>query len=281
MLTVLVLLERSWRRLFSLIPHYVLVAAYLVIHLLFFGLPPGSVYVLQFSPKVLNTLGWYLLWAFNLPELLVDYIGPGLHINPNLWAFHGTQTMVILAFFAVTVTGALFALVKKPKGNWAITIIAASWFFLTLVPVAFLPWHKFTYELGVPLVGLVLFLGWLMARQNNKFLLIICGAWLATSLFTLRLTAQTHWIVQGAQVAKRVETYFRTYQGNKNIVFYDTPADAGLPWSPASELKLDLSNQDFFAVFYPGKYQVAYLSQLPDNRNPTITYLSARKFMGY
>lgn len=281
---MIVLTGRAWRRFWVLVPFCLLLGGYLFVHLVFYGLPPGSVYVLDLSTKVLNTFMWYVLWAFNLPELLVDYIGPGLRLNQNLILFYGGDVAVILLFFIVTVTGAILSGFSRiRKQSLAMPLFLLAWFGLTLAPVILLPWHKFTYELGVPLVGMTILLGWLLAKSARKLVAIFCLAWLLTSVLTLQLTQKTHWIVLGAKVAQRVERYFQAnHKGLKtNLVFYDTAADKVLPWSPANELKLDLSNNDFFDLYYPGRFNVSYLPQLPATLEANVTYIGARQFLGY
>jgi hypothetical protein len=283
-----IIYERSWSKIKFLIPNILLVAAFLFIHIVFYGLPPGEVYKLDFSPKIFNTLMWYALWSFNLPELFVDFIGPGISLNPNLLNFYGKETIAIVALFLITISLGFFALLRQKRVNLNVVIFCAGWFLATLTPIIFLPWHKFTYGLGVPLVGLTIFLGLLfskLTKLTNKttrvILSIFCLVWFLTSVATLYLTYKTHWIITGAKVAKRVQKYFHNYQGQQKIVFYDNPEDKVLPWSPANEVKINLSNQDFFEVYYPEKYKVYYLPQLPENPDPETTYIPARQFLGY
>lgn len=283
-LGIFIFTEKRWHRFLTLLPFGAVLAVYLYFHFASYGLPAGNEYKWDFSLKVINTLFWYLLWSFNLPEMLVDFIGPGLHLNLDLLRYYGREIAPILLFFLITIGSLLLAVLKKPKIDWRILLLGSAWFFLTLAPVIFLPWHKFTYELGVPLIGLALLLGWLMTKISSKTIFIFCFAWLATSLFTLRLTAKTHWVTTGAKVAQRVQAYFLSSESSINqpkIVFYDTAPDASLPYSPANELKIDLSNNDFFTVYYPGKFKVSYLPELPKNPEPDTLYIRARKFLGY
>lgn len=279
-LTLLTFFQGRFRVWWKLVPYYVATGVFMFIHLFFYGLPPGSVYTLDFSPKILNTLSWYVLWSFNLPEMFVDFVGPGIRINPNLLRFYGLEVFSIMTFFLITIAALVAVWRRLP---FRLTILSFGWFLATLLPVIFLPWHKFTYELGVPLVGLVLILGWLLAKTTPRLAVVFCLAWLITSFLTLRLTIQTHWITIGPQITKRVYDYFASNRTKleKYIVFYDTSADKPLPWSPAQELKINLSDQDFFTVYYPGQYVVTYLSEEPKKKSFQTAYISARQFLGY
>ncbi|MBI4099497.1 hypothetical protein HY440_00665 [Candidatus Microgenomates bacterium] len=279
-LTLVVFLQNKWSQVWKLIPYYFTTGVFLFVHLVFFGLPPGSVYTLDFSAKVLNTLMWYGLWAFNLPEMFVDFVGPGLRLNPNLLRFYGFEVTAIMVGFLATIVGLIFSW-RRPTTKFA--LFCLGWFIATLLPVIFLPWHKFTYELGVPLVGLVFLLAWFLTKTSRRVMIFFCLAWLATSWLTLQLTARTHWITQGPPIAKRVERYFVANEKlvSKNVVFYDTADDISLPWSPANEVKINLSDQDFFEVYYPGRFTVTYLQKTPEKFEPETSYIPARQFLGY
>lgn len=279
-LTLLLLYQKRWGQWWKLIPYYSATGIFMFIHLVYFGLPPGSVYKLDFSLKFVNTLAWYVLWSFNLPEMFVDFVGPGLRINPNLLQFYGLEVLAIMVFFLLTIIS-LIATWRRRSAK--LVVFSLGWFLATLLPVVFLPWHKFTYELGVPLVGLVLLFSKMMEKVTPRVLTLFCFAWLVTSLLTLRLTIQTHWITTGPQITRKVYDYFVANQNDleKYVVFYDTAADKPLPWSPAQELKINLSNQDFFTVYYPGRFTVAYLSEEPEKIAAKTSYVPARQFLGY
>lgn len=275
-----IVLTLTGRQFKKLIPFYLATGIFLFIHLYFYGLPPGNVYKMDFSLKILNTLSWYLLWSFNLPELFVDYLGPGLHLNLNLINFYGREAVAIMFFFLTTIIS-LFFVFKKI--NLKLIIFCLGWFLITLMPVIFLPWHKFTYELGIPLVGIALILASLLAKTKTKIAVIFCLGWFLTSVSTNFLTYKTHWITQGPKISEKVKKYFQnnSFSLNKNLVFYDTPKDASLPWGPANEIKINLSNQDFFTVYYPGKFQASYLKKIPEVSDKNTSYINARQFMGY
>jgi hypothetical protein len=108
------------------------------------------------------------------------------------------------------------------------------------------------------------------------FLFILC--WLITSYLTLSLTRTTNWITTGANTAKRVYDYFAINQNKylgKTIVFYDTPADSGLPWSPTQVVKVVLSGNNFFYVFFP---QLA--SKISYSGRGEVD-IGSRQFLGY
>jgi hypothetical protein len=263
----------------------------LAFHFHNFGLISGDSYVWDFSPtRAINSLVWYGLWSLNLPEMLIDFLGPGLHFNPNLFRFWSNEIIPIFAFFSLQILIVFGSIIKffrvsKKNRNWYFIILTALWFVATLAPVIFLPVHKFTYYLTLPLVGVVFIISHLLSNLKTRICIIFCVVWLATSVFSLRLTLETNWIIQGENVSARVYQYFNQNKLNSslnNIVFIDTTDDASLPWSPTTTLKTVLSDRNFFDVFYPGlsgKINYIGLDKISDIKNTQV--IKSRQFLGY
>src|SRR5258708_5255643 len=69
-------------KLLLLLPFFIFGLGRFLLLLIFKNLPHQNVYQPVTNPKTaLNTLAWYVLWSFGLPEILVDFIGPGFRIN--------------------------------------------------------------------------------------------------------------------------------------------------------------------------------------------------------
>lgn len=264
--------------LIRLTPYILVLFLYLYLHFFHFGTIEGDSYVWDFSPvRALNTIFWYFLWSLNLPEMLVDFVGPGIHINPNLFKYWSSQITPIFILFIVQMCLLFYVSLKsKILNHKSILLFSFFWFFLTILPVIFLPLHKFTYYLTLPLVGVVLLFSYMI--HNSRFLVSFCVAWLALSLFSLKLTVNTNWITQGVKISERVNTYFkeneRSLEG-KTITFIDTPEDEALPWSPTETVKTVISDKNFFELYFP-------------NLSENISYggegginINSRQFLGY
>lgn len=255
----------------SLFSHLAILAIYLVFRFFHFGFATGDSYSWQISPQVFNTLGWYGLWSFNLPEMWVDFIGPGLHLNPNLLKYWKAETLSIAG-----VSVALLAIWTKKFRPDRIQAFGLIWFVTSLGPLLLLPWHKFAFYLTLPLVGIVLILA---QTATKKFTIL----WILLALLTYNLTLRTHWISQGANTARRWHEFFQTSRGSlagKTLIFYDTQEDSQLPWSPTQVLKTTLSDQNYFQVYSPNT-QAEYLETRPDGINSTQIPISSRQFLGY
>jgi hypothetical protein len=159
-------------------------------------------------------------------------------------------------------------------------LFAVLWFGITLLPVLFLPIHKFTYYLTLPLVGVVLILGYLFeeAKISKVGIILFLTIWTIMSVLTIRLAIQTSWVTQGEKISERVDLYFKQNESNlalKSIVFVDTSKDASLPWSPTATVKTALSGNSFFDVFYPKLAANVFYTGRGD-----VT-IESRQFLGY
>jgi len=269
----------------SIIPYFVLVSFYLCMRFKYYGFAQGDSYVWNYSIKrVLNTLFWYKLWSFNIPETLVDFVGPGLNFNPNLFRYWGKEFSIIFSLFIVQITVIFIAVVikfKKIIEDWKIYLFSIVWFSFSLIPVIFLPVHKFTYYLTLPLIGLCIFIGNLLITVKVKkiFIVVFIIVWSGLSFTTLELTKETNWITQGSKTSKLVFNYIQENKNDligNNIIFYDTKDDFTLPFSPTKVVSTSLSGDNFFKVFYDGKINVSYL-----NGYDKIGNLKSRQFLGY
>jgi len=267
--------------LLQLIPFVLATLVYLYLHFFHFGTIEGDSYVWNFSLiRAVNTIFWYLLWALNLPEMLVDFVGPGINLNPNLFKYWSAQIIPIFILFTTQISLIVFAFIgsfkSKLNDTKFVVILSALWFTLTLLPIVFLPLHKFTYYLTLPLVGVVFFLSFIF--HKSKLLVPFCLVWLTTSIFSLNLTKETNWITKGAETSKRVYTYFKlnsNKMGSKTISFVDTAEDKTLPWSPTTTIKTVISDKNFFDLYFP-----KLSNNISFNEGGDIK-INSRQFLGY
>lgn len=104
------------------------------------------------------------------------------------------------------------------------------------------------------------------------------------SLLTIRLTQETHWVINGKKIANNVNTYIianfeELRKKGNDIVFYDISSDKIYePWWPSQTLKTTLSDQNYFDVFWRRIFKVTYLSSIPDRtENPIQANLFLNK----
>jgi hypothetical protein len=276
------------------LPYLLTLAVYLLLRFRFYGFATGDSYVWDFSIKKLaNTLFWYLLWSLNLPESLVDFIGPGIKVNANLFIYWSKQIIPILVLFfaeGIILVAALLKAVyiknqRMRKDGSLLSLFCILWFLVTIAPVAFLPLHKFSFYLTLPLFALTLRISYLLEKSKlgNLFIGAFVIVWIVMSVLTVNYSRSTSWITQGEAVSKRAFDYFAANLAKidgKNVYFSDTFSDLTLPWSPTSVVQTVLSGQNFFKVFYPSLAdRVNYVS---GGKVPQGSYIiKSRDLLGY
>lgn len=254
---------------------------YLIAHLFFYGVAKGDSYVWDFSiKKVLNTVFWYLLWSLNLPETLVDFIGPGFYVNPDLFRYWATTIYPILALFAIQLIFIAILMLRflDKVNNKKNSLFAMVWFLLSLTPVVFLPIHKFAFYLTLPLIGVVYRIAYLIEQSKLRtiFIVLFLGIWATTSYLTIQHTINTSWITNGEEIASKVYVYFKMSGFDaKKISMVDTVADRDLPWSPTAVVKNALSDKNFFIVYFPN------LADKIEYNGKSMDKINSRQFLGY
>jgi hypothetical protein len=173
----------------KILPFVFVLIAYLFLHFYYFGVLAGDSYVWNFSlAKLANTVTWYGVWSLGIPEMFVDFFGPGLHVNPNLFLYWSLQVIPILILFISECVLLIYMFIKtRNSKKYIILLFGGLWFLITLLPVAFLPIHKFSYYLTLPLVGMVILISYLVSYQKKIIGCLFCGVWFAISLVNLNL----------------------------------------------------------------------------------------------
>lgn len=271
-------------------PFLLLVFLRFMIFLQITGLPQQSVYQPVFSIKsLLNSLSWFTLWSFGAPEILVDFIGSGFHLNPNFLKWYGDYAIVVFPSLGFLIGSLILLLIFKKelikdKHSFSTNrnlILFLICFTVSLTPFLFFPWHKFIYYLSFPIVWLSLFLGEIMSQLwRTKFLLrvfvvLYLVAFLVVTYETVNLNKITYWAAKRATAAQYLlsDIKLKYPSVDKNTVFYiiDDPnyPNIAKEWGTSSrQASYILSGSDAFRLLYQdSKIRVyyQYMNNLPEN----------------
>lgn len=202
---------KNWNRkiIWRILPFVEIIIIYLLITLSFNSLPNQQVYQPIFSLKsVLNTSVWYTLWNFGFSEMLVDFIGPNLSVNPNLIKWYGNYVYLILFLsflFFISVTY-LFWIFKEKIFKTKLLFLFFVCFLITLSPFLFFPQHKSTYYLSFSSVWFAGLVSSLIAPAYTKyFKILVCLIVIimfTISYQTIQLNKLTYWAAKRAVAAK-------------------------------------------------------------------------------
>ncbi len=220
-------------------------------------------YHLSFSIKRLaNTLSWYTGWALGLPEMLIDFVLPGLKIRDSIfryWPYF--YTPILFGFFACL--GAITLMVRnagkcgvfKNKAFWLLVL----WFPLGLLPILFLPQHKSTHYLYPVLPAFWGAISCLVVSAKVKPAIVglfVGGAVLlnTTSSFAGR---ELYWAASRNRLAEKmmriVTSENRKLPPGSGIYFKNDPnyPFVAKDWGGTSkQAAFVLNNEDAFQLFY-------------------------------
>lgn len=286
--------RKSWKLLVTnMAPFLLLVLLRFTVFLVITGLPQQSVYQPVFSAKsLLNSLSWFTLWSFGASEILVDFISPGFHLNPNFIKWYGDYATVTFPLLGFLINSLILLIIFKKElikdKNLSLFLIC---FIISLTPFLFFPWHKFIYYLSFPIIWLSLFLGEVISqlwRTNfflKAFVVLYLVMFLVVTYETINLNKVTYWAAKRAAVAQYLLSDLKTKYPSldKNTVFYimDDPnyPNIAIEWGTSSKQAFYiLSGSDAFKLLYHDlgiKVFYQFMNNLPSdiNQSKMITYM--------
>lgn len=206
-----------------LFPYASILGIYLFGHLIYYGIASGPSYTFMLGKSTFNILAWYFLWALSTPNILIDFIGPGLRISPVFLQVTQYQGLIYFVLFPLLVILGLVLLVKLVKlatrsRNWQklkLPLFGSCWFVTGMVPLVIFPLHKLATEQAFSLVGLSLGLAFLLdvfvySRSKYRILAFaFIAVYFVIAVNSILLGRRAHWIVRSAQQAKSVIDFMK------------------------------------------------------------------------
>jgi len=271
----------NWRRT---LPFFLILAPYLYLRFSQFGAVSGESYVWDFSPvKIANTLMWYVLWSIGAPELLVDYIGSGLKPVPRLFIDFPVWSFIILSLLLMTTAFLTVMFVKKIKSVDGQFILFAFLFIISLGPLLFLPQHKFSLELGLPLVWFSLATA-LFLPAKGKLPIAFLALYLVLNLSMNYLTYLHHYSVQRGIIARNVHQYITANYPQKPessyFEFINDTLSFSPEWGSSKQISQAIGGSEMFRVVYSDPDYIVYFEDYPGKRPKGIKIaLSTKMFL--
>ncbi|MDP3733242.1 MAG: hypothetical protein Q8Q91_01755 [Candidatus Daviesbacteria bacterium] len=216
--TPLILLALSSKKfLIKIIPFFLFAAILLYIDIAKIGFSPVEVqYKFIFNPKTFGqSFIWYLSWGFGIPEMLQDFVLPGLNLNPSLMRYWGNFYKIIFPTFFVSIslliTSTFYLLLKK---NYAFFdkrfLVLLFWLMAGLLPVIFLPSHKSSHYLIFVLPTLWGIIFYITNTLPKTLLFIFIISSLFLNIASIKLGEQTHWAATRGKLAEKLIKDFKS-----------------------------------------------------------------------
>lgn len=188
-------------------PYLAVSGIFLYLQAAVIGLPTTEAqYGLSFSiSRILNSYSWYFAWSWGIPEMLLDFVGPGLKLNPNLMEFWGSYFKIIFPVFGALILILLLGIKKQLKNKFFWFFVF--WFIAGISPVVFLPLHRSTYYLAFSLVGIAGMFGLIfesLYKERKTVAYLLVGCFLALSVMTICLSKKTYWAISRDRIAREL-----------------------------------------------------------------------------
>lgn len=261
-------LKSFWQKNYDLIFSGILVLTYLYVRLFLFHSPglEDSSYQLNFSPKLmLNSFYFYCWWLLGAPELIQDYMPKVYAFLPRFFTNFPFQGKLIISFGLLFLLTLIIIFLKNWRKIWNLengqkNLYGLTFLSLGLLPVIFLPQHKFTIQLGLPMLGMAIILSLIIAKNRRKWLAIF-----ATTLFlifnftTVKMTEKTHYSLQRSKIARKAVNYFNHFYPqlpSGQIIYIVNAKTTGSEiktWGSSKQVAYALWQENFIQVFYHDK----------------------------
>lgn len=270
------------------LPVILLSAIYLILRFKIFKTVGGDSYIWDFSiKKTLNTTMWYGFWSIGTPEFMVDYVGSGLKVVPKFFLDFGVWAKIFLGeigFLFLSIIGLKITEIKLLTKRWKEIFWGVLFFGISLLPVMFLPWHKFSHALTLPLIGMAIALAEIYDANKNKFLKnLFLISFLMLNLSTIYNSNQRHYSVTRGKISQKVFEYFSknypTNPKNKSFVFINDTNPEAKQWGSSKQIAYALSNSDFFKVFYKDKNIKVYYEDFDKEIPVDAIKISSKMFL--
>ncbi len=269
----------------KLLPIALILLPYLYLRLIRFGGAAGETYIWNFSSlRTGNTLMWYSLWSLGAPELLIDYIGSGLRPIPRFFTDYPFWWPVILGLLITNLGLVTYLLVRNIRKIDKKLIGLVTLFITSLLPVLFLPQHKFALELGLPLIWFAFGVSYLLPVKG-KLLYLFLFIYLSFNLSMNYLTYTRHYSVGRAKIALKVyEYFFKNYPiepKGSYFEFVNDTADYGPSWGSSKQIANSVGGSELFRVLYRDPSYSVYFEDFPGERpvNEKKIPLSTKMFV--
>jgi len=239
---------------------------YGLIRYLTFSQGPGNEYQLSLSLRTFfSSIRWYLVWLLGAPETIINYAGRGFAFD---WSSFLKDTKILGYLFTGTFLAevALLCLIlvkliifdKDRKKILLFLVWFGAWFVVSLSPVSFFPYHRYSHYLDMAFLALLLVTAGIILRRSGVLPIFLVGIFVLNAYFAVNIDSKLHWAPARSKIAAEYYQFFKNENicnNSQGIYFIDTKSNS------AKEVAIALSFADgprYFCqnyqlpVFYQG-----------------------------
>lgn len=245
--------QGEWRKGIKRILPIVIVAALYTALRLFLSFDVPDTYQPEVNAKIITSLRWYMLFAYGLPEKILDYgIGRG-----GIKLGDYTNDLGLIGLLSLVGAGLAIALSlylfwknrKSAKTLWPLGL----WFIGGVLPILFLPLHRYPHYVDLSLLALLIVLFY---NLKGKLAYLLAILFMVTSLSSIIISQRTHWTTGRARIVERSHQLLQEEKAcDYNTVLID--GEGNIPLEISYALMLEngpriMCNKNHMQVYYTG-----------------------------
>ncbi len=262
--------------------------SYLSFHFFLYGMPESSSYRLVIGKENLKMYLWYFIWGLSAPNILIDFIEPGLKIKNVFFDITKINGYVFfMGFFALMIfLGILFTInLLKKRDNNKVLIFSFLWFFLSLIPLVVFPLHKLAIEQALAILGLSLFVGFVISKFSNKVAFCFICLYVLIAINSAVIERRTHWIIRSSIQAKNIVNLIKNAKiGSKKQIYFKDGAVVIPEYGSSKQIFLASGNGKLFSLMFgiiERHVHFESVNPLPLNYTGEILKVDSSKLLGY
>lgn len=289
-----------WLEQRTFLPMAFVTAVYLFVRFFIFDASAltDSTYAFDFSPKrTLHSLYFYTHWTLGAPEFIQDYLQSFWQFLPKFYDEFQRQADALIGAGAMWLGTLGIGIALNWKKYFTrqfvqLLLLGVVFFALGLGPVIFLPDHKFTIQLGLPMIGMALMLSAFISRFSKPLIVLTLVFYCCYNVVSTQLTHRTSYTVQRAKISEETKKYFdqhlaTPFDGLIYIKNSQTPG-ANIPtWGSSRQVAYALWHENFIQAYYhTATVHMAYEDIEPDMKKASdaagasqIFILTADRFL--
>lgn len=260
---------------------------YLFFHYFFYGMPESSSYKLVLGKDSLKMYSWYFIWGLSAPNILIDFLEPGLKIRSvffEITKFNGYFFLVSFSILILSLAVLTFMFLYKKRKQNKIIFFGILWFFLSLIPLVVFPLHKLAIEQALAIVGLSLFIGNILSLQSKRLAIAITVLYVFIAINSAVIARKTHWIIRSAIQAENIVEEINKHKISKNEIIYFINGSVKIPeYGSSKQIFLASGNAKLFPLMFKIPTSHVFFEEIspPTNYTGEILRIDSSKLLGY
>lgn len=255
-------------------------------------------YHFSFSIKeIVTSTYFYFWWLLGAPELIQDYMPKFYLFLPRFFSDFGWFAYLIIILSILLLVLLIINFVINFKSLKHLSRLKKIFFafifiFIGLLPVIFLPKHRFTIQLGLPMLGMAMLLAiFLDSHKKQSLTIVTVLIFLALNFASIKMSEKSHYSITRAHIAEKAFDYFTTHYPKmepNSIVFITNGQTVGhdvASWGSSRQVAFALWHDNFIQALYKDKTIRMEYEDLPKDDLADILadektiYVSAEEFL--